>query len=233
MSQLKSRAIYDALRSNILSGTLEAGQRLVLRAVSQEYGSSDIPAREALRMLEQDGLVEIVPYQGARVTILSPERVNEAYFVRGHLEALATELSTSRMTSRDFVILDGLVEQMEQSVHHPDPLVYAELNRKFHTYIVQHCGNVVLQDTIIGIWQAQSAFQMVFRLDPARQFQSNGEHRLIVDAMRVGDAARARELALEHKFATAVALTTALEHSNLDEVNAENVFARDVIPSNG
>lgn len=212
MPELKSRVIYEALRSKILSGELTSGSRLVLRQISQEHGSSDIPAREALRMLEQDGLVEIAPYQGARVAILSPQRVREAYFVRGHLEALATELATTRLSREDFDQLEGILDEMEDNLHDPQPLSYAELNREFHTFIVQHCGNSFLEDTIVGIWQTQSAFQIVFRLDPDRQRLSHEEHKKIVQAMRDGDTTRARDLALDHKFAASLALAAALEH---------------------
>ncbi|PJJ65351.1 GntR family transcriptional regulator [Compostimonas suwonensis] len=218
MAELKSRAIYEALRSEILTGNREPGQRLVLRQIAQEYGASDIPVREALRMLEQDGLVEITPYQGARVTTLSPEQVSEAYFVRGHLEALATELAATRLTGDDFARLDQLVEAMAEG--EPDPIDYAELNRQFHTYIVEHCGNQVLQDAIVSIWQTQSAFQIVFRLDPDRRQDSNHEHREIMRALRDGDRRKAHDLALDHKFATATALSEALQahHDGVSEI---------------
>lgn len=169
-------------------------------------------------MLEQEGLVEISPYQGARVSVLSPDRVLEAYFVRGHLEALATQLATTRLTFGDFDLLEGLVISM--SGDKLDAIQFAELNRRFHSFIIEHCGNQVLQDAALGIWQTHSAFQVVFRLDPERQRASNDEHRQILQAMREGNAPKAHDLALEHKFATAFALSEALKKVDLSPDDA-------------
>ena len=89
MSDLKSQTIYRALRERILSNDIDPGARLVLRDIAQQYQASDIPVREALRMLERDGLVETAPYRGARVTTLTTREVEETYFIRSHLESLA------------------------------------------------------------------------------------------------------------------------------------------------
>ena len=74
MTHLKSHAIYLALRERILSNDIEPGTHLVMRDVANQYRASDIPVREALRMLEGDGLVETAPYRGARVTTLTANR---------------------------------------------------------------------------------------------------------------------------------------------------------------
>ena len=75
MTHLKSHAIYDALRERILSNDIGPGTRLVMRDVANQYEASDIPVREALRMLERDGLVETAPYRGARVTTLTAKEL--------------------------------------------------------------------------------------------------------------------------------------------------------------
>jgi DNA-binding GntR family transcriptional regulator len=85
MPNLKSRAIYVALRERILSNDIAPGTRLVMRDVANQYEASDIPVREALRMLERDGLVETTPYVGAKVTTLTAKEVEETYFIRSHL----------------------------------------------------------------------------------------------------------------------------------------------------
>ena len=95
MANLKSQAIYAALRERILANDIAPGTRLVMRDVANEYDTSDIPVREALRMLERDGLVETTPYRGARVTTLTAKEVEETYFIRSHLESIATGLAAS------------------------------------------------------------------------------------------------------------------------------------------
>ena len=111
MADLKSRAIYLALRERILSNDIAPGTRLVMRDVANRYEASDIPVREALRMLERDGLVETAPYRGARVTTLTAKEVEETYFIRSHLESIATGLAADRITDAELAQLDVLMTQ--------------------------------------------------------------------------------------------------------------------------
>ena len=113
MTHLKSHAIYLALRERILSNDIGPGTRLVMREVANQYEASDIPVREALRMLERDGLVETVPYRGARVTTLTAKEVEETYFIRSHLESIATGLAAERITDAELAQLDRLMERDE------------------------------------------------------------------------------------------------------------------------
>ena len=113
MANLKSQAIYLALRERILSNDIEPGTHLVMRDVANRYDASDIPVREALRMLERDGLVETAPYRGARVTQLTAKEVEETYFVRSHLESVATGLAAERITDAELTRLDELMSEMQ------------------------------------------------------------------------------------------------------------------------
>ena len=110
MTHLKSHAIYIALRERILSNDIGPGTRLVMRDVANQYEASDIPVREALRMLERDGLVETAPYRGARVTTLTAKEVEETYFIRSHLESIATGLAAERITGAELAQLDLVAE---------------------------------------------------------------------------------------------------------------------------
>ena len=114
MADLKSRAIYLALRERILSNDIAPGTRLVMRDVANRYEASDIPVREALRMLERDGLVETAPYRGARVTTLTAKEVEETYFIRSHLESIATGLAAERITDAELAQLDVLMTRCER-----------------------------------------------------------------------------------------------------------------------
>jgi DNA-binding GntR family transcriptional regulator len=109
MTNLKSQAIYQALRERILASDIEPGSRLKLREIGNQYGTSDIPVREAMRMLERDGLVETSPYVGARVTTLTAKEVAETYFIRAHLESIATGLAAERITDSELAELDALM----------------------------------------------------------------------------------------------------------------------------
>lgn len=200
MANLKSQAIYRALRERILANDIEPGSRLVVRDVANQYDSSDIPVREALRMLERDGLVETVPYAGARVTSLSAKEVEETYFIRSHLESIATGLAAQRINDDELAELDVLMDRMDEAVAAGDGPAFSDLNQEFHRRIVGCCGNDMLRDMTMDIWQRHSGFQRVFRKVPQRPATSQREHRGIMTALRAHDTDEAARLALLHKL---------------------------------
>lgn len=199
MADLKSQTIYRALRERILSNDIEPGSRLVLRDIAQQYQASDIPVREALRMLERDGLVETIPYRGARVTALTTREVEETYFIRSHLESIATGLAAERISDAELDHLDVIMERMREAVDAQDGPGFSDLNHEFHETIVAACGNEMLRDLTMDIWQRHSGFQRVFRMVPKRIAISQAEHEGIMDALRARDTERASKLALWHK----------------------------------
>src|ERR671914_1369975 len=199
MSNLKSHAIYVALRERILSNDIAPGTRLVMRDVANQYEASDIPVREALRMLERDGLVETAPYRGARVTTLTAKEVEETYFIRSHLESIATGLAADRITDAELAQLDLLMIEMRAAVDAQDGPRFSALNLEFHRTIVASCGNDMLRELTMDIWRRHSGFQRVFRMVPGRLAVSQREHEGIMAALRDHDAERASRLALLHK----------------------------------
>lgn len=213
MSNLKSTELYKSLRTRIIDGFYEPGGRLVLRRIAHEYDVSEIPVREAIRMLERDGLVEMVPYTGARVVTLSPETVRESLFVRGHLESIATGLAATRLTGTQLDQLAGLLKKMEAVASEHATAQYAEMNRAFHGHIIAASGNQVLRDTLTDLESAQVGFQALFRLRPRRFDVSLEEHKEILGHLRARDAEAAKDVALRHKLGASAELEAFfLEH---------------------
>jgi DNA-binding GntR family transcriptional regulator len=216
VSDLKSRAIYRTLRERILSNELLSGTRLVLRQLANQFDASDIPVREALRMLERDGLVEMVPYRGARVTTLTAREIEETYFIRGHLESIATGLAAGRITDAELAVLDELMGLMRDAVAAQDGPRFSELNQEFHGTIIAACGNGMLRDLTMDIWQRHSGFQRVFRMVPGRLAASQAEHEEIMAALRSRDAEGAAKLALWHKLSVGDTVRTLVDESEKD-----------------
>jgi DNA-binding GntR family transcriptional regulator len=213
---LKSQTIYRALRERILRNELASGTRLVLRELANTYDTSDIPVREALRMLERDGLVEMVPYRGARVTTLTQREIEETYFIRGHLESIATGLAAERITDDELAKLDDLMVLLRQAVDDQDGPRFSDLNRQFHETIVAACGNRMLTELTMDIWQRHSGFQRVFRMVPERLARSQSEHEGIMAALHARDAKRAATLALWHKRSVGETVSTLIEKPDKD-----------------
>jgi DNA-binding GntR family transcriptional regulator len=217
VSDLKSQAIYRTLRERILSNELVSGTRLVLRQLANQFDASDIPVREALRMLERDGLVEMVPYRGARVTTLTAREIEETYFIRGHLESIATGLAAERITDAELTVLDGLMTRMRGAVEAQDGPRFSELNQEFHRTIIDACGNGMLRDLAMDIWQRHSGFQRVFRMVPGRLAASQAEHEGIMAALRARDTERAAKLALWHKLSVGSTVSTLVQEPEESE----------------
>jgi DNA-binding GntR family transcriptional regulator len=211
MSTLKSHAIYAALRERILSNEIGPGTRLVMREVANQYEASDIPVREALRMLERDGLVETEPYRGARVTSITAKEVEETYFIRSHLESIATGLAAERITDSELAQLDRLMVEMRSAVDGEDGPRFSDLNVEFHETIVASCGNDMLRDLTMDVWRRHSGFQRVFRMVPGRIAVSQEEHEGIMAALRDHDAETASRLALLHKLSVRDSVSTLVE----------------------
>ena len=220
MADLKSRAIYVALRERILSNDIAPGTRLVMRDVANRYEASDIPVREALRMLERDGLVETAPYRGATVTTLTAKEVEETYFIRSHLESIATGLAADRITDAELTQLDVLMDRMRAAVAAQDGPTFSDLNREFHHTIVAACGNDMLRELIMDIWQRHSGFQRVFRMIPGRIATSQAEHEGMMAALRDHDAGAAASLALLHKLSVRDSVSTLVDEPGDDRRRA-------------
>ncbi len=216
MANLKSRSIYNALRERILSNDIEPGTRLVMRDVGNQYQASDIPVREALRMLEADGLVETAPYVGARVTTLTSKEVEETYFIRSHLESVATGLAADRVTEDELAELDALMTKMDAAVEAQDGPAFSDLNREFHRTIIASCGNDMLRELTMDIWQRHSGFQRVFRSFPERMAISQREHEGIMAALRAHDSDEAARLALLHKLSVRDSVSALVDESVAD-----------------
>lgn len=214
--------IYESVRQGILSGAMAPGSRLVIRQLAVEHETSDIPVREALRMLQRDGLVEIIPYRGARVVMLSPDEIEEGYLIRGHLESLATRTAVGHVTEELFGQLERCMRDMAAALDRGDGLAYAELNREFHDLIFSASPYRRLQELIDNVWDGQRGYQMVFRLAPDGLRASYHEHQLILQALREEDGATAAEIALQHKLRAGQALIAGLEESNERSTVAED-----------
>jgi DNA-binding GntR family transcriptional regulator len=202
--------IYESVRQQVLTGALPPGSRLVIRQLAIEHETSDIPVREALRMLQRDGLVEIIPYRGARVVMLSPDEIEEGYLIRGHLESLATRTAIGHVTDELFGQLDRCMRDMAKALDRSDSLGYAELNREFHDLIFSASPHRRLQELIDNVWDGQRGYQMVFRLSPEWLWTSYHEHKQILRALREQDEQVAADISLHHKLRAGQALIDGL-----------------------
>jgi DNA-binding GntR family transcriptional regulator len=191
--------VKERLLDGILSGRYAPDSRIVETQVARELGTSQAPVREALRGLEALGVVEILPYRGARVRRPTRRELLEAYAVRSALETLAARLAVPRMTDTDIRELAGLVDAMQAAARADDGHGVAEADASFHGRIVDLADN----STLRRLWGALEPFSRTYLTlvvpgaDPA---WSADLHVPILAAIRAHDP-ESVAMALEAHFA--------------------------------
>ncbi|MEU6711378.1 GntR family transcriptional regulator [Nonomuraea sp. NPDC046802] len=188
--------VYDRLRAEIVDGTLTPGAALVEITLAERYGTSRTPVREALRRLQQDGLVERAD-RGMRVRTRSPEEILEIYEARIALEATAAAGAAQRRTDFDLVRLSRAQKAMTATPT-SDPAAMAEANRAVHEAIWAASHNGTIVDLLTRLNSHLTRYPWTTLSMPGRWEEAIAEHAQIIDAIEKRDADRAYELAREH-----------------------------------
>ncbi|MHB8959812.1 MAG: GntR family transcriptional regulator, partial [Candidatus Limnocylindrales bacterium] len=136
--------VRDYLLQGIFSGRFPPDSRIVETRVARDVGTSQAPVREALRALEALGVVDILPFKGARVRRPSSEELIEAYEVRATLETLGARLGVPRMSDDDLDEIAELHDALQAAAEIGDRHVVAERDAAFHARVLQLSGNVIL-----------------------------------------------------------------------------------------
>jgi len=182
-----SERIAAYLRDAILFGDLIPGQWIRQEEVAARLGTSRLPVREALRMLEAEGLTEHEANKGSRVTLLDHHEVDVVYRMRERLEPLALTESLPHLTADQIGHLEYVQERIEADVQLTEFLV---LDREFHLTSYAACPSEQLVSTISRLWNTTQHYRRAFMQigGPDRRWVVNSEHRLLLDAVRRRDA---------------------------------------------
>lgn len=187
--------ITDSLRESILEGELAAGSRLKQAEIAQQFEASLIPVREALRTLEQEGLVTLIPNKGAVVTALSATEVAEIFGTRIILELGALKLSIPHLRADDIENCRSLITQLDNDQSGYD---LSRLNRELHTTLYQYCNNAYLLELIDTLHGNVERYMRVYLRDHYNNDLSQTYHRKIVTAATEGNIELACSLLSKH-----------------------------------
>ncbi|MER5917565.1 GntR family transcriptional regulator [Streptomyces sp. NPDC001982] len=203
---VRSQRIAGILRDEILAGELPPGTWLRQDELAARLGTSRIPVREALRILESDGLTESFPNRGSRVPILSLEEVNTYYRMRERLEPLTLNESLPHLTDHHLDRLEHIQEEIETQ---SDVNRFLHLDRDFHMTTYAGCPSDHLLAITERLWNSTQHYRRAFMVlaDPGRAAIVNAEHRLILDAVRRCDPEDAERYLVGHIRRTRVELT--------------------------
>lgn len=203
--------VFDSIRDGILNGQYPLGSRFDQKAIAEDLGVSLVPVREALRMLEGEGLVTITPRRGAFVTDISAGELEELYLIREELEELATRRAVPNLLPKHLARLATIIDQMEKATAAQDYARLMELNQKFHFTIYNTSDMQLLVETLTGLWNRSHLYRRVFTYLPERAVQALQEHKEIYDACRASDAVLAGKAVRRNIRQTVIALLDELQ----------------------
>lgn len=192
--------VFETLREAIISGKLEPGERLMEIQMAEEMGVSRTPVREAIRKLELEGFVVMIPRKGAYVAGISLKDITDVFEVRAALEALAAGLAAERITDAEIERLErSLVAYSEQTnQQNIDGIV--ETDTDFHDLLYKASRNERLLMIITHLREVIQRVRTVSLSQPGRSKDAVEEHREIVDAIADRNVELAQTLAREHIF---------------------------------
>ena len=199
--------VYSNLRDSILNGALAPGQSLSQVQLASQLGVSRGPLREAVRMLQREGLVEAELNRRGRVSSFSIDDLEQLYAMRIVHESLALRINVPRFTKRDVETLRSCIRKMEGLVGH-DLKQWQANDREFHFTLVAHAGDRLMR-TIRELYDHADRYRGLYIKGVPRALSIAGdEHRRILDACIAGDSALAGSQLARHLARTALTVLT-------------------------
>lgn len=196
--------VQDRIRDAILNGDLAAGSRIDQAQLAADLSVSLVPVREALKKLEAEGFVQIVPRRGAFVTQTSLDDMEELYLARTILEGQAAYHAAESLTDEDLAMLKSLNAEMKEALESHNLSRFMECNRRFHFIIYDAARNRYLSNMIASLWELAERyrFRYVYLTDQAPIIQE--EHQKILDACLAHNKAQLRDAIAYHMHQTLV-----------------------------
>lgn len=211
--------VADRLRNMIVHGELAQGEKVRVAELSETLGVSLTPLREALKVIAEEGLVELMPNRGARVLPFTVEEADDLFEVIAGLEGLAAELAAERMSSVDLANLEDLHEKMREHHSRSERDEYFDINSMIHKAIIDHSNNAVLIATHEKLMVRAERGRYIAIIDPDRWNQALSEHEAVMEAFRKQDAEQAGRIWRKHLSNTGRAVHDALERQTAGELD--------------
>jgi DNA-binding GntR family transcriptional regulator len=193
-----SQQVYAHLRAGILDNTYPPGTSLPEEAMAAKLNVSRVPIREALRRLSAEGLVTVVPRQGATVSELTSKQFLDAYQVREALEVLAVRLAVPKLTADDLVQLDAFQEDMQLAAAENDVTGFFNANAEFHGFLVDKAGNGDLKSIYESLIDRMRRYRNPSLDLRGGMSKSIDEHAAILEAIHARNTDEAARLIAQH-----------------------------------
>lgn len=190
--------VFNTLRQAILKGELAPGERLMEIQLAEKLGVSRTPIREAIRKLELEGLVLMIPRKGAEVARISEKSMRDVLEVRRSLEELAIELACERMTEEDFKELDLAQNAFKKAVAGGTAMEIAETDEAYHDIIYNSTGNTRLVQILNNLREQMYRYRLEYIKDAGKRQVLIVEHENILRCIKKHSIAEAKAAVREH-----------------------------------
>lgn len=190
--------VFKKLRSAILLEELKAGERLTEIHLADKLGVSRTPIREAIRKLEMEGLVIMVPRRGTIVAGINEKNLKDVLEVRRVLDILSAELACERIDEERKKALKEACRNFDEAIKNRDLQEIAQKDVELHNIIVEAAGNVTLRQTLSSLAEQMYRYRLKYLKDETQYEMLSGEHQAIYESIVNGDREMAAKLAKKH-----------------------------------
>ncbi|MEM1428509.1 MAG: GntR family transcriptional regulator [Pseudomonadota bacterium] len=203
--------VADALRELILEGELAGGEKIREKELTERFGVSRTPLREAMKMLASEGLIELIPNRGAIITIVSDEMLADAFPVLAALEGLAGSHAAERATDEELAHIAELTATLREALESEDRLRYFRINQSIHSAILAASRNETLIRSHAAVAGQVHRARYQANLARTRWERAVAEHDMISEALNARDVDRVRELLEAHMMGKLTSVLSARE----------------------
>lgn len=190
--------VFNTLRKAILTGALKPGERLMEVHLANRLGVSRTPIREAIRKLELEGLVTMIPRRGAEVAQITEKSMNDVLEVRRAMDALCVELACDRITPEELEQLKEACDVFEAAVKTRDVKKIAQADVALHDIILRATGNQRLIQLVNNLSEQMYRYRFEYIKDSSQHERLVEEHRVIYQSIVQKDKETASQAAKTH-----------------------------------
>lgn len=190
--------VFKHIKAQIINGHYKVGDGLIESKMAEELGVSRTPIREAIRLLELEGLVETIPNKGAIVLGISPKDVQDIYSIRCLVEGLAARWAAERISDLEKKEMQKIIDLMDFYAQKGDTDELAELDNRFHQIIYEASGSKILNITLGNLHQYVQLARLESLKRPNRLDRTIAEHHEILNAFLESDPEKAEKAVTSH-----------------------------------
>lgn len=177
--------IKQKLKDEIISGALRGGDRITIEEVAAKFNTSSMPAREAIKSLQTEGLIELIPRRGARIKEIDAKNISCLYDVIIAIETMITVEAARKCSNADLDAWLGMCREYSAQVEGGQFREAYITNRRLHEFHFELAGNETAKNIYLQCYNSLDIARNIFPAPLERQLESSREHYLIADLMRM------------------------------------------------